>query len=70
MKTNNKPNYGNWVPVKMVYAFLIFFCIACIVVVVVITFGIRMVFICISVILGLFLVYMAYAYWLIGKNNG
>ena len=70
MKDVDKLNYGNWVPVKMVYIFLISFCIACLIAVLVNAFAIKIIFVCISVISGLFLVYMGYAYWLFGKNDG
>ena len=70
MKAAGQLNYGNWVPVKIVYIFLVTFCITCIITVLVNAFVIKIIFACISVILGLFLVYMGYAYWLIGKNNG
>ena len=70
MKNVNRPNYGNWVPIRMVLLFLLIFCISCAVAVLINAGIIRVAFIVISVIFGVLLVYMGYAYWLFGKNDG
>ena len=69
MKNINRPNYGNWVPIKMVLLFLLIFCIFCALAVLINTSITRMAFIVISVIFGVLFVYMGYAYWLFGKND-
>ena len=70
MKKVDRPNYGNWVPVKMIVVFLLIFCIA-VVLSILINIGIvRGIIIVISVIFGALLLYMGYAYWLLWKNDG
>jgi len=66
----NKLNYGNWVPRRMIVVFLLIFCV-CFVLSVLINIGIvRGIFITVSVISGALFIYMWYAYWLLGKNDG
>lgn len=70
MKNVDKPNYGNWIPGRMIMVFLIMFCIFCVLSVLINTSIIRGILIAVSVIFGALLVYMTYAYWLFGKNDG
>ena len=69
-KNVNGPRYGNWVPAKMIVIFLILFCISCLLSIVINIGLVRIIFIVISVILGVLFIYMWYAYWLLGKNRG
>lgn len=70
MQNADKPNYGNWIPRKIIIVFLLIFCIFC-ALSVVINIGIfRIALIVISVFSGVFFIYMGYAYWLFGKGNG
>jgi len=70
VKTIDKPNYGNWVPRRMIMVLLILFCIFCVLSVLVNIGIIRGILIAVSVIFGALLAYMLYAYWLFGKNDG
>jgi len=66
----NRPKYGNWVPAKMIVIFLILFCISCVLPIVINVGFVGGIFITVSVISGALFIYMGYAYWLIGKNDG
>jgi len=63
-------NYGNWVPRKMIVVFLLIFCISCVLSILINVGVARSILIAISVITGVLFIYMAYAYWLLGKNDG
>ena len=70
MKNVDRPNYGNWVPRKMIVVFLLIFCISCVLSILINVGVARSILIAISVITGVLFIYMAYAYWLLGKNDG
>ena len=70
MPNVNRPNYGNWVPRKMVAVFLLIFCIFCALSIVINIGFVRIILIVISVIFGTLFLYMGYAYWLLGKDDG
>lgn len=70
MTDANNPKYGNWVPTRMVIIFLAVLCISCVLSVLINISVLRVFFICIAVVSGLFFIYMSYAYWLLYKNNG
>ena len=70
MKNVDKPNYGNWVPKKMIVVFLILFCISCVLSILINIGIIRGILITVSLIFWALSVYMTYAYWLFGKNAG
>jgi len=70
MKNIDSPNYGNWVPRKMIMVFLVLFCISCILSILINIGIVRGILIAVSVIFGALSVYMGYAYWLFGKNDG
>ena len=70
MKSIDKPNYGNWVPRRMIMVLLILFCIFCVLFILINVGIIRGILIAVSVIFGALLVYMVYAHWLFGKNDG
>ena len=70
MKNIDKPNYGNWVPRRMITMLLILFCIFCVLSILINIGIIRGILIAVSVISGSLLFYMVYAYWLFGKNDG
>jgi len=66
----DRPNYGNWVPRKMIVVCLLIFCICCALSVVINIGIVRGIFIAVSVISGVLFIYMVCAYWLLGKDNG
>jgi ubiquinone/menaquinone biosynthesis C-methylase UbiE len=70
MKNVNKPNYGNWVPGKMIIVFLLVFFIFFVLSILINSGVAKSVFIIISVISGSLSIYMGYAYWLLGKGSG
>ena len=70
MKNVDRPNYGNWVPRKMIVVLLILFCISCALSILIDLGIVRGILIAVSVIFGALFVYMSYAYWLFGKNDG
>jgi len=70
VKNIDKPNYGNWVPRRMIMVLLILFCIFCVLSILINIGIIRGILIAVSVIFGALLVYMVYAYWLFGKDDG
>lgn len=70
MKNVDKPIYGNWVPRRMLLVLLILFCVFCVLSVLINTGIIRGILIAVSVVFGALSVYMIYAYWLFGRNNG
>lgn len=70
MKNVDKPIYGNWVPRRMFLVLLILFCVFCVLSVLINTGIIRGILIAVSVVFGALSVYMIYAYWLFGRNNG
>ena len=70
MQNVNRLNYGNWVPRKMIVVFLCIFCISCILSILINIGIVRVILIVISVFFGALFIYMGYAYWLLGKNNG
>ena len=70
MKNIDKPNYSNWVPKIMIMVLLILFCIFCVLSILTNIGIIRGILIAVSVIFGTLLVYMVYAYWLFGNNDG
>ena len=70
MQNVNRLNYGNWVPRKMIVVFLLIFCVCCALSVVINIGIVRGILIAVSVIFGTLSVYMGYAYWLFGKNDG
>ena len=70
MQNVNRLNYGNWVPRKMIVVFLCIFCISCILSILINIGIVRVILIVISVFFGALFIYMAYAYRLLGKNNG
>jgi len=67
---DNRPNYGNWVPWKMILVFLILFFVFCVLSILINLGIVRGILIALSVIFGALSVYMGYAYWLFGKNDG
>ena len=69
-KNGNRPKYGNWVPAKMIVIFLSLFCISCVLSILIDLGIVRGILIAVSVIFGALFVYMSYAYWLFGKNDG
>ena len=70
MQNVDRLNYGNWVPRKMIVVFLLIFCISCVLSILINVGVARSILIAISVITGVLFIYMAYAYWLLGKNDG
>jgi len=70
VKNIDKPNYGNWVPRRMVMVLLILFCIFCALSILINIGIIRGILIAVSVVFGALSVYMIYAYWLFGENDG
>ena len=70
MRNNEKPAYGNWVPLKIVLTFLVIFLVSCILSGFIDIGIIKVILIIVSVCSGLFLLYMVYAYWLLWKNDG
>jgi ubiquinone/menaquinone biosynthesis C-methylase UbiE len=70
VKNIDKPNYGNWVPRRMVMVLLILFCIFCALSILINIGIIRGILIAVSVVFGALSVYMIYAYWLFGRNDG
>lgn len=70
MNNVNKPNYGNWVPRKMIIVFLLIFLIFFVLSILVNTGITRSILIIISVVSGALSIYMGYAYWLLGKDSG
>jgi SAM-dependent methyltransferase len=70
VKDINKPNYGNWVPRRMIMVLLILFCIFCVLSILINIGIIRAILIAVSAVFGALSVYMIYAYWLFGRNNG
>lgn len=70
MKNISTPNYGNWVPGKMIVIFFLLFSISCVLSILVSIEIIRIILIVITVVSGLLFVYMSYAYWILSKNNG
>ncbi|MBN2075643.1 MAG: class I SAM-dependent methyltransferase [Dehalococcoidales bacterium] len=64
-----KPDYGNWVPRKMLIVSFIVLCISCVLSVVISIGWLRIFFIITAVLSGLFFVYIVYAYWLLMKND-
>ena len=70
MQNVNRLNYGNWVPRKIIVVFLLIFCVCCALSVVINIGIVRGILIAVSVIFGALFVYMSYAYWLLGKENG
>lgn len=70
MKNGNRPKYGNWVPAKMIVIFLTVFCISCILSILIDISIVRGILIAVSVLFGSLFIYMWYAYWLLGKNDG
>jgi len=66
----DRPNYGNWIPRKMILVLLILFCISCVLSILINLGIIRGILIAVSVIFGALSVYMIYSYWLFGKNDG
>jgi ubiquinone/menaquinone biosynthesis C-methylase UbiE len=70
VKKADRLNYGNWIPRKMIVAFLLVFCVCCALSAVINIGIVRGVLITISVISAALSIYMAYAYWLLGKNDG
>ncbi|MFC2052391.1 class I SAM-dependent methyltransferase [Chloroflexota bacterium] len=70
MQNVNRLNYGNWVPRKIIVVFLLIFCVCCALSVVINIGIVRGILIAVSVIFGALFVYMSYAYWLLGKDNG
>jgi ubiquinone/menaquinone biosynthesis C-methylase UbiE len=70
VKNVDRLNYGNWVPRKMIVVFLIFFCFSCVLSILINISIVRGILIAVSVIFGALSVYMSYAYWLFGKNDG
>ncbi|MBN2240997.1 MAG: methyltransferase domain-containing protein [Dehalococcoidales bacterium] len=65
-----KPDYGNWMPFRMVMISLALFCIFCLVAIFVAVPAVRVIFIILSVLIGIFTVYFACAFWLIQKGDG
>jgi ubiquinone/menaquinone biosynthesis C-methylase UbiE len=70
VKNVNKPNYSNWVPRRMIMVLLILFCIFCALSILINIGIIRGILIAVSVVFGALSVYMIYAYWLFGENDG
>ena len=70
MQNVNRLNYGNWVPRKMIVVFLLIFCVCCALSAVINIGILRGIFVTVSVIFGALFIYMGYAYWLLGKDNG
>ena len=70
MQNVNRLNYGNWVPRRMIVVFLLIFCVCCALSVVINIGIVRGILITVSVIFGALFIYMGYAYWLLGKDNG
>jgi len=70
VKRDYKPDYGNWVPDKLVTVFLLIFCISCALSIIVSIGAVRITFIIISIISWIFSIYLTYAYWLLCKNDG
>ena len=70
MKNAGKPDYGNWVPSKMIVFILVVFVISCLLAIFLNNQMARVIFIVASALSGLFLLYMAYAWWLLWRNNG
>ena len=70
MQNVNRLNYGNWVPRRIIVVFLLIFCVCCALSVVINIGIVRGIFVTVSVISGALFIYMGYAYWLLGKDNG
>jgi len=70
VKNGNRLKYGNWIPAKMLVIFLTLFCITCVSSILIDIGILRGILIALSVIFGALFVYMIYAYWLFGKNDG
>ena len=70
VKHIDKPDYGNWVPRKIIVVFLLLFGISCTLSVVINIAIIRIILIVIAVISGVLGAYMGYAYWVLWKNDG
>ena len=70
MQNVNRLNYGNWVPRRMIVVFLLIFCVFCALSIVINIDILRGIFVTVSVISGALFIYMGYAYWLLGKDNG
>jgi hypothetical protein len=70
VENDERPNYGNWIPRKMTVVFLIFFCISCVLSILIDISIIREILIAFSVLFGALFVYMSYAYWLLWKSDG
>ena len=70
MKNTDKPDYGNWVPIRLIIVLALIFVVFCILSVFINNSVATSIFITLSVISGAITVYMVYAYWLIGKDRG
>lgn len=70
MAKREKPDYGNWVPMKMIVVSLVIFVITCVLSVVIGIMGVRIALIMIAALSGIFAGYIGYAYWLLKKNDG
>ncbi len=70
MKNTDKPNYGNWVPRRMIMVLLALFCVFCVLSILINIGIIRGILIAVSVVFGALSVYMVYALWLFGKKDG
>jgi hypothetical protein len=70
MRNNEKPAYGNWVPLKIVLIFLVICLISCILSALIDIAIIKVILIIVAVCSGLFFLYMGYGYWLLWKNDG
>jgi len=70
VKNVDSPNYGNWVPGKMILVLLIIFCISCVLSILINLVIIRGILIAVSVTFGALSVYMIYSHWLFGENDG
>ncbi|MFC2011599.1 class I SAM-dependent methyltransferase [Chloroflexota bacterium] len=66
----DKPDYGNWVPRKVIVAPFLLFCVSCVLAVVIDIGVIRVILIISSVVFGVFFIYMGYAYWRLWINDG
>jgi len=59
VKRDYKPDYGNWVPDKLVTVFLLIFCISCALSIIVSIGAVRITFIIISIISWIFSIYLS-----------
>ena len=66
---NLKPNYGNWIPQKIILVFLLVSIISFCITITINYLLIQIIFLIIAIILLGFFTYLEYAYWLLEKDN-